>query len=268
MVPGTIDERAINPVPKDKQQETQNLNLCLNSAKAIGCDIPNIKANDLAEDPAQLEQLTWEVVRTELLSNVSLRKHPELVELQQDMELQAQIVDIQSLTPEELLLHWVNHHLSSSDEEVAKISNFETDLQNLDVHYGLLKQLCKTKGISTSHIPSWDKETPWEERAKIVTELAETLDCNLFLFPHEIKSCNSRLNVAFLSNVLHAHSGLEISHPVIMTSNEFIDNEIEEDHGTREERGLPVLYSRISLLMFCVSIPIVDKQFRNWNLRT
>jgi plastin-1 len=49
-VPGTIDERAIN-TKKDPNpwERNENHNLCLNSARAIGCTIVNIGTQDLIE---------------------------------------------------------------------------------------------------------------------------------------------------------------------------------------------------------------------------
>lgn len=241
IVPGTIDERAINPNPNSKEEEIQNLNLCVNSAKAIGCDVPNIQVQQLIHDPTQLETLTWEIIRTELLSKVSLRKHPEIMQLQQDMELQAQIVDIQSLTPQELLLHWVNHHISptlnasQNNIKIHKISNFEEDFATLETHFILLKNLCELEKINISNVPEFSTSNSWESRVEIIESLADLLNCKKFLYTKEIKSGNSRLNIAFLANLFHHHSGLQYIHPVIEN-----DTEIDfknDDNGTREERG-------------------------------
>lgn len=49
-VPGTIDERAINTKKElNPWERTENLSLCLNSAKAIGCTVVNIGTQDIAE---------------------------------------------------------------------------------------------------------------------------------------------------------------------------------------------------------------------------
>lgn len=49
-VPGTIDERAINTRRiLNPWEKTENHTLCLNSAKAIGCNVLNIGTQDLAE---------------------------------------------------------------------------------------------------------------------------------------------------------------------------------------------------------------------------
>ena len=54
----TIDDRAINKSkngkPVDEFRSTENLNLGLNSAKAIGCTIVNIGQSDIKEGRAHL----------------------------------------------------------------------------------------------------------------------------------------------------------------------------------------------------------------------
>lgn len=54
-VPGTIDERAINTkAVLNPWEKNENHTLCLNSAKAIGCTVVNISAQDLAEAEAKV----------------------------------------------------------------------------------------------------------------------------------------------------------------------------------------------------------------------
>jgi hypothetical protein len=49
-VPGTIDERTINTKKNlNPWERNENHNLCLNSAKAIGCTVVNIGTQDLVE---------------------------------------------------------------------------------------------------------------------------------------------------------------------------------------------------------------------------
>ena len=235
----TVDIRAINLDPQDESERRENFNLCLNSAKAIGCDLPDLQAEDLLNDPQKLEKFTWEVVRTELLSHVSLRQHPELIALQQDMQLQAQMVDIQSLTPQELLLQWVNYHLAQSADEKHPprvIQNFHSDLESLEVQFALLKQLCSVTGTSVGS--DCLEPTTSQERLVSVTKMAAALDCQKFLYPNE--AGNEELNVAFLSNLLHHHSGLRL--PIVVDSSPIAD---ENDTGTREERGSYFLLSSL-----------------------
>jgi plastin-1 len=63
-VPDTIDERVLNIHPKNNFEVTENNNLCINSAKAIGCSVVNIGAGDIIEGrPHLILGLIWQIVR-------------------------------------------------------------------------------------------------------------------------------------------------------------------------------------------------------------
>lgn len=63
-VKGTIDERAINKKNLNAFKITENNNLVINSAKAIGCQVVNIGAPDLAEGKVHLVLgLIWQIIR-------------------------------------------------------------------------------------------------------------------------------------------------------------------------------------------------------------
>ena len=45
-------------------QKQENLNLCINSAKAIGCSVVNIGAKDIIEkNPVLIFALMWQIIR-------------------------------------------------------------------------------------------------------------------------------------------------------------------------------------------------------------
>jgi len=73
--PDTIDERAINK--KDSlniYQKTENINLALNAAKSIGCQVVNIGAQDIMEGrPILILGLIWQIIKIQLLSQISLK---------------------------------------------------------------------------------------------------------------------------------------------------------------------------------------------------
>jgi plastin-1 len=55
-VPGTIDERAINKKRiLNPWERNENHTLCLNSAKAIGCTVVNLGAQDLVEGRVSIQ---------------------------------------------------------------------------------------------------------------------------------------------------------------------------------------------------------------------
>src|SRR5689334_12337652 len=64
LVPDTLDERVINVVVKDQEHKVENWNLCLNSGKAIGCVVHDIRVEDLiAARPDAIGAVIWEIVK-------------------------------------------------------------------------------------------------------------------------------------------------------------------------------------------------------------
>lgn len=114
-VPDTIDTRVLN-VPRQKAlnafQITENNNIVITSAKAIGCSVVNIGSSDIAEGREHLILgLIWQIIRRGLLSRVSLKEHPELYRLLEDGET---IEELLRLPPDQILLRWFNFHLKAA----------------------------------------------------------------------------------------------------------------------------------------------------------
>ncbi len=128
----SIDERAMNIKENmNVYQKTENQNLALNAARAIGCQVVNIGAQDLIEGrPILILGLVWQIIKIQLLSLISLKNFPELVVLLAEGETMA---DFMKLHPEVILLRWLNYHLQKAgSSRVAK--NFGSDLSvSIDV---------------------------------------------------------------------------------------------------------------------------------------
>jgi plastin-1 len=115
-VPDTIDSRVLNKPtamkPLNAFQMTENNNVVITSAKAIGCSVVNIGSQDIAEGREHLILgLIWQVIRRGLLSQVDIKIHPELYRLCEDGET---IEDLLRLTPDQILLRWFNYHLKQA----------------------------------------------------------------------------------------------------------------------------------------------------------
>lgn len=85
-VPDTIDPRVLNkPTPRkplNNFQMTENNNIVILSAKAIGCSVVNIGPTDIAEGREHLILgLIWQIIRRGLLAQVDIKLHPELYRL-------------------------------------------------------------------------------------------------------------------------------------------------------------------------------------------
>ena len=129
-VPDTIDERVLNrPGKKIKQLNafhmTENNNIVINSAKAIGCSVVNIGSGDIIEVREHLILgLIWQVIRRGLLGKIDIKLHPELYRLLEDDETLEQFL---RLPPEQILLRWFNYHLKNAkwERRYAPIADLE-----------------------------------------------------------------------------------------------------------------------------------------------
>jgi plastin-1 len=115
-VPETIDVRVLNKPtagkPLNNFKITENNNVVIASAKAIGCSVVNIGSSDLAEGREHLILgLIWQVIRRGLLAQVDIKLHPELYRLCEEGET---IDDLLRLTPDQILLRWFNYHLKQA----------------------------------------------------------------------------------------------------------------------------------------------------------
>lgn len=220
-VKGTVDERAINKGANlNPFKITENQNLCINSAKAIGCSVVNVGASDLIEGRVHLVLgLIWQIIRIGLLSAINLKNHPYLVRLLEPGET---LEDLLKLSPEQILIRWVNFHLKAAGSS-RRITNFSGDIKDSEVYTILLNQLapkkCDKKALTES-----DKT----KRAEMVLSNAEKIDCRKFLRPRDIVNGNPKLNLAFVANLFNTIPGLEPVEEVIV-----IDEETREEKAFR-----------------------------------
>lgn len=119
-VPDTIDERVLNRTNARTKKlnqfhMTENNNIVINSAKAIGCSVVNIGSGDIIEVKEHLILgLIWQVIRRGLLGKIDIKLHPELYRLLEDDETLEQFL---RLPPEQILLRWFNYHLKAAKWE-------------------------------------------------------------------------------------------------------------------------------------------------------
>ncbi|KAM6553982.1 hypothetical protein CsatB_014744 [Cannabis sativa] len=224
-VPGTIDERAINTKRIiNLWERNENHTLCLNSAKAIGCTVVNIGTQDLVEGrPHLVLGLISQIIKIQLLADLNLKKTPQLVELVDDSK---DVEELMSLPPDKVLLKWMNFHLQKAGYK-KPVNNFSSDLKDGEAYAYLLNVLAPEHCSPTT----LDSKDP-TERAKLVLDHAERMNCKRYLSPKDIVEGSSNLNLAFVAQIFHERNGLstdnkKISYAEMMT---------EDVQTSREER--------------------------------
>jgi plastin-1 len=227
-VPDTIDERVLNRIGKKLKSlnafhMTENNNIVIESAKGIGCSVVNIGSGDIIEVREHLILgLIWQIIRRGLLGKIDIKLHPELYRLLEDDETLEQFL---RLPPEQILLRWFNYHLKNAKWN-RTVSNFSTDVKDGENYTVLLNQL---KPDICSRAPLQQRDLL--QRAEMVLQNADALDCRKFLTPTSLVAGNPKLNLAFVANLFNTHPGLD---PI--TEEEKADIDDFDAEGEREAR--------------------------------
>ena len=226
-VPDTIDTRVLN-LPKGKKvlnnfQMSENANIVINSAKAIGCIVVNVHSEDFIDGKEHLILgLIWQIIRRGLLSKVDIKYHPELYRLLDDDETLEQFI---RLPPEQILLRWFNYHLKNAGSQ-RRVANFAKDISDGENYTVLLNQLqpehCGLDPLQTSDLL---------QRAEQVLDNADKIGCRKYLTPNSLVSGNPKLNLAFVAHLFNTYPGLD---PIEESEN--IEIEDFDAEGEREAR--------------------------------
>uniref|UniRef100_A0A8C6KC34 Plastin-3 n=1 Tax=Nothobranchius furzeri TaxID=105023 RepID=A0A8C6KC34_NOTFU len=224
-VPDTIDERTINKKKLTPFTTQENLNLALNSASAIGCQVVNIGAQDLKEGkPHLVLGLLWQIIKIGLFADIKLSRNEALAALLEEGE---SLEALMKLSPEELLLRWVNFHLKKTG---MTISNFSGDIKDSKAYFHLLEQIAPDgtkEGVPRVEIDMTGLyEKDLKKRAECLLKQAELLGCRQFVSATDIVTGNAKLNLAFVATLFNKHPAL--------TKPENQDWTVEGE--TREER--------------------------------
>lgn len=204
-VPDTIDTRVLN-LPKNGKalnnfQASENANIVLNSAKAIGCVVVNVHSEDIIDGREHLILgLIWQIIRRGLLSKIDIKHHPELYRLLEDDETLEQFL---RLPPEQILIRWFNYHLKNANWQ-RRVANFSQDVADGENYTILLNQLapdqCSRSPLQTADLL---------QRAEQILDNADKLNCRKYLTPSSLVSGNPKLNLAFVAHLFNTHPGLD-----------------------------------------------------------
>ncbi|KFV95320.1 PREDICTED: plastin-1 [Eurypyga helias] len=206
--PDTIDERAVNKKKLTPFTISENLNLALNSASAIGCTVVNIGSQDLQEGkPHLVLGLLWQIIKVGLFADIEISRNEALIALLSEGE---ELDQLMKLSPEELLLRWVNYHLANAGWQ--KISNFSQDIKDSRAYYHLLNQITP-KGDDHDELPVKIDFSGFHDkndlrRAEYMLQQADKLGCRQFVTPADVVAGNPKLNLAFVANLFNTYPAL------------------------------------------------------------
>lgn len=204
-VPDTIDTRVLNVSkngkPLNNFKMLENANVVLNSAKAIGCIVVNVHSEDIIDGKEHLILgLIWQIIRKGLLSKIDIKLHPELYRLLEEDETLEQFL---RLSPEKILLRWFNYHLKAANWN-RRVNNFSQDVADGENYTVLLNQLapelCSRAPLQTIDLL---------QRAELILQNAEKLECRKYLTPKALVAGNPKLNLAFVAHLFNTHPGLD-----------------------------------------------------------
>ncbi|KAJ2691125.1 fimbrin [Coemansia spiralis] len=200
--PETIDERVLNRGRKlSPFQVTENNNVVINSAKAIGCSVVNIGSQDLAEGREHLLLgLIWQVIKIGLFANIDIKLHPELYRLLEEGEA---LEDFLKLPADAILLRWFNYHLAAAGW-ARRVTNFSGDIKDSENYTVLLSQL----------VPAQCSREPLREgdlmsRAELMLQNADRIGCRRYVSPKTVVNGNPKLNLAFVAHLFNTHPCLQ-----------------------------------------------------------
>jgi len=201
--PDTVDERVIDMKPNSVYKRHENLTLALASAQSIGCNLVNIDANDLIKGtPHLVLGLLWQIIRVGLFNQISLEQCPGLANLLEGGE---QLESLMKMSPEAILLRWVNFQLERAGVP-NRINNFTSDIKNSEAYTYLLHQIASPdSGVNKDAL----MEPDMMARAELMLQQADKLGCRSFISAQDVTEGVYKLNLAFVANLFNNHPSLD-----------------------------------------------------------
>jgi len=204
--PDTIDERVLN---KGKNisifKRHENLTLGIKSAQSIGCTVIGMDSHNLQSTEGKkwmVMGLVWQIIKMFLFNQITISNVPGLVNLLREGE---DISELMKLSPEQLLLRWVNYQLEKAGSS-RHINNFGNDIKDSEIYTDLLSQIApKTSGVNKTALQIKDLL----ERAETMLEQADKIDCRAFVTAKDVTHGQETLNLAFVANLFNNFPGLD-----------------------------------------------------------
>ena len=235
--PGTIDERVIVKDPSmTVDDKHNNLNLVINSAKAIGCMI-ECDADDVLDEVRTKDiDLLYQILKPIALKKVTVQDYPQLLRLKEDKEEDEELLTLGS---EDFLKRWFNMHLKKANHP-NPLNNFSDDVKDSEKYTILLNQLdpagCNLDGL---------KEPDLLKRAGTVLTNAPKIGAQIYIKDEDIPSGNEHLNTLFTCELFLANHGMgDATAAERLTASKILE---DDDEGGREERSFRTWINSLKL---------------------
>uniref|UniRef100_A0A6N2M6S7 Calponin-homology (CH) domain-containing protein n=2 Tax=Salix viminalis TaxID=40686 RepID=A0A6N2M6S7_SALVM len=160
--------------------------------------------------------------------DLSLKKTPQLVEL---VDANDDVEELMGLAPEKILLKWMNFHLKKAGYEKPD-----------GKAYAYLLNVLAPEHCSPSTLDSKDPT----ERAKLVLDHAERMDCKRYLKPEDIAEGSPNLNLAFVAQIFHQRNGLTTDSKKIS----FAEMMTDDVQTSREERCFRLWINSLGIVTY------------------
>ena len=202
-----IDENCIDLRALNRQQNMnvyqikENLQMAIAASKGLGIKMVGIDSSDFINKTAHLIlACLWQVIRLCLAKKISLKDTPELIRLTQEGET---LSDLLKLSPETILIRWINFHLKEAGQE-KRVTNLGKDLSDSVALFYVLNRLDKDK----CPLQGIDDEDLTSRATKMITN-ALAMGVPDVVNPKDITTGNVRVNTLFVSYIFNTRHGLE-----------------------------------------------------------
>ncbi|GMP68174.1 hypothetical protein CsSME_00027883 [Camellia sinensis var. sinensis] len=173
--------------------------------------------------------LISQMIKVSLLSNLNLKKTPQLLELVDDSK---DVEKLMGLPLEKVLLIWMNFQLKKAGYKILLSyvwywSKVREALCTGEAYTHLLNALAPEHGNAST----LDTKDP-TERPNLILEHAERMDCKRYVTPKDIVVGSTNLNLAFVAQIFQQRNGLSMD-----TKNmSFAEMMTDDAQTSREER--------------------------------
>ena len=146
--------------------------------------------------------LLWQIIRVGLFNQISLEQCPGLANLLEGGE---QLESLMKMSPEAILLRWVNYQLERAGVP-NRINNFTSDIKNSEAYTHLLHQIASPdSGVNKEAL----MESDLTSRAELMLQQADKLGCRSFISAGDVTEGVYKLNLAFVANLFNNHPSLD-----------------------------------------------------------